>query len=450
MQAQPFLREGVKEELSRRDLLRGASATVAATVAASVLSGCSQPQQPAPGTGGAETPSAASMPKGFSREELQRRWQLLRERMKERRLDCLICPQQAENNADVRFLTDTRDAPNWVLFPVEGNLTALYDGDRAAAGAIPKKDWGMNVVWEGQGPWSARVIDALRQSGMTQARIGVGNLSGVLRNEEGGLSYTMFDRIRRAFPRATFESVADLMMRVKLVHSPEEIAVFEKVQAVSEAGLRALLEMARPGVVHRDVWVHVYHTMLAASGEPPTRLSFTAGAEGNVSRGFPLDEPLRAGLIVNQELDGTVLGIRSQVNHSFLLGSPAPADWPSAAQYCIDLYNSMVDWIKPGKSFKDLLALYRDKVQQRSGESARPGGVMVHTGGWGDGPRLGAARTEGLDDLMIEAGMIFTMKPSVPIRDTRPSAQFGDAVVVTETGARRLGKRKLEVLTVGA
>ena len=75
---------------------------------------------------------------------------------------------------------------------------------------------------------------------------------------------------------------------------------------------------------------------------------------------------------------------------------------------------------------------------------------MVHTGGWGDGPRLGVGRTEGLDDLLIEAGMIFTMKPSVPIKDLDQSAQFGDAVVVTENGARRLGKRNLEVLTIGA
>ncbi|MCZ6753331.1 MAG: hypothetical protein O7E51_16085, partial [Acidobacteria bacterium] len=70
--------------------------------------------------------------------------------------------------------------------------------------------------------------------------------------------------------------------------------------------------------------------------------------------------------------------------------------------------------------------------------------------GWGDGPRFGVGRMEGLDDLLIEAGMVFTMKPNVPIRDTSPAAQFGDAVLVTENGARRLGKRKLEVITAGA
>ncbi|MCH7978613.1 MAG: aminopeptidase P family protein [Acidobacteria bacterium] len=433
--------------LSRRDLLQGG---VAASLTAAFLSGCGGGSSPAPSLGSSSSISAGNMPKGFSREELARRWQLVRERMKEQGFDCLIASHQAENNADVRYLTDSRDAPDWVVFPLEGNLTAIFDGARAARETEAKKDWGIDVRTDFEGTKSAQLIACLRELNMTQARIGVGNLSGVLRNEEGGLSYTTFDRILRAFPRATFESAADMLMRVKLVHSEEEIAVFEKLQEASEAGLQALLDTARPGLVHRDVWIHVYHAMLAATGEPPTRLSITAGGNANVTRGYPVDEVLRPGLIVSQEIDATLLGMRSQCNQSFLLGSPAPADWPSAAQYCIDLYHNMVDWIAPGKSFKDLTELYGQQVRQRSGENVRVGGVMVHTGGWGDGPRLGAGRSEGLDDLLIEAGMIFTMKPSVPIQDLDQSAQFGDAVVVTENGARRLGKRKLEVLTIGA
>ncbi len=444
-----FARKTGEEEISRRELLQGG---FAASLAAAFLSGCGGGSQstPSPGEGGFSSSSVGDIPKGFSQEELARRWQLVREPMKEQGFDCLITTQQAENNADVRYLTDSRDAPEWVVFPLEGDLTAIFDGARAARGMEAKKDWGINVRTDFEGPKSAQLIACLRELNLTEARFGVGNLSGVLRNPEAGLSYTTFDRVRRALPRATFESASDLLMRVKLVHSEEEIAVFEKLQEASEAGLLALLDRARPGLLHRDVWVHVYQTMLAATGEPPTRLSITAGASANVTRGFPVDEVLSPGLIVNQEIDATLLGMRSQCNHSFLLGSPAPADWSSAAQYCIDLYNGLVDWIAPGKSFTDLTEFYRQQVQQRAGENARVGGVMVHTGGYGDGPRLGPGRTEGLDDLLIETGMIFTMKPSVPIRDLNQSAQFGDAVVVTESGARRLGKRKLEVITVGA
>ena len=46
--------------------------------------------------------------------------------------------------------------------------------------------------------------------------------------------------------------------------------------------------------------------------------------------------------------------------------------------------------------------------------------------------------------------MVFTIKPRIPIKGVEaPTAQFGDAIVVTATGARRLGKRNLEIRSVG-
>jgi len=46
--------------------------------------------------------------------------------------------------------------------------------------------------------------------------------------------------------------------------------------------------------------------------------------------------------------------------------------------------------------------------------------------------------------------MVFDIKPSAPIQGASPMPQFGDSVVVTEKGARRLGKRKMEIIALGA
>ena len=63
---------------------------------------------------------------------------------------------------------------------------------------------------------------------------------------------------------------------------------------------------------------------------------------------------------------------------------------------------------------------------------------------------MGPTRPDETQDLVIESGMIFTMKPRVPIKGVEaPAAQIGDPVLVTETGAQRLGQRQLEVITVG-
>jgi hypothetical protein len=45
---------------------------------------------------------------------------------------------------------------------------------------------------------------------------------------------------------------------------------------------------------------------------------------------------------------------------------------------------------------------------------------------------------------------MFDLKPSVPVKQTPTPEEFGDSIVMTEKGARRFGKRKMELITLGA
>lgn len=454
------------QAFSRRALLHGASAGIAASLAEPFLPVWGEAGQTTRVSGNpALTPG--SMPKQFSREEYQRRWRDVRERMRANQFDCLLIPQhrpgamipeRPDGDADVQYLTGI--PAGWVVFPHEGKISVISTGQLRPLLALKQPVPGIVLTsmyadslkdieirfTEEEGTWSGPIIDCLRERGMTEARIGVGSLKDIFRNEEGSVNYTTFDRVRKAFPQARFGSAGDLLWRVKLIHSPEEIAVLEKATEVSEAGLQAMMETARPGVVQREVWLSVFRAMVEASGERPWRVSLRAGAEGNTALGFPLEEVFGAGQILNQEISGSVLGYGSQVNHSVLLGSPAPADWPGAAQYCLETFHYLVDMVAPGKNVNELCDFYELRVKARGGKG---GGVFLHSGGLSDLPRWGPGRAEG-EGLTLEAGMVFDIKPSAPIKGVSPMPQFGDSVVVTEKGARRLGKRKMEIITLGA
>jgi Xaa-Pro dipeptidase len=459
------------ERLSRRDLLLGASSGVAVSLAGATLPLWSQsPQAGAAADRSAPKPliSPASMPKAWSAEEFRRRWQNVRQGMKESHFDCLIVPQHStqamihdrqDGDADVQYLVGM--PAGWVIVPAEGKITAissrigsLLADKRPIPGIVMTTMFADNALdievrfSDEEGLWSPSIIDCLKERKLDQARIGVGSLEKLFRNTEGSVTYTTLDRVRKAFPQAQFESAADILWRVKLVHSTEEIAVLEKATEVSEAGVQAMMETARPGTVHRDVWLKMYSTMVQASGERPWRLSISTRGSGNASFGFPLDEVFRAGQILGQECSGSVLGYGSQVNHSVLLGSPAPADWAAAGQYCLDLFHELLDRVAPGKSVKEFCDFCGEKLKARG--VARPGGVLIHSGGLADLPRCGPGRMEGGDDLVFQAGMVFDLKPSVPVKQIPTPAEFGDSVVVTEKGARRLGKRKMELITLGA
>src|ERR1035437_3491280 len=112
MTQQPMSDEPAKG-LSRRELLHGASAGVAAKFAAAVLHQSATPAEAAQQRKPASSLTPASMPKGFSRAEIERRWKNVRERMKQSNFDCLIVPERPEGNADIKYLTEM--PAGWVV-----------------------------------------------------------------------------------------------------------------------------------------------------------------------------------------------------------------------------------------------------------------------------------------------------------------------------------------------
>jgi len=374
--------------------------------------------------------------------------------MKESQLDCLLVSQhhsgemiheRMDGDADVEWLTGNSLPYKFVVFPVEGKVTAFSTGQvRGTPEEKLSAERGIEIrIVPTSVPWSSALIDSLREKGMTQARIGVTNLANAPRQPEGEISYTTYSRVLGAFPQAKFSSVGDLLWPLKVVHSPEEVAVLERATEVGEAGLGAMMETARPGVIQRVVWLAMYKAMVDASGERPWRLSIQAGAPANASLDRPIEQVMLAGQILSQECAGSVLGYGSQVNNSVLLGSPAPADWSSTGQYCLDTFHSIVDAIAPGKTIKEVCVVYDRRLQARG---QKPGGLVFHFGGLGDLPRTGSGGEDA--DLVLKPGMVFDIKPSFRVKGGGV-AQFGDSLVVTEQGARRLGKRKMELTTLG-
>jgi Xaa-Pro aminopeptidase len=73
---------------------------------------------------------------------------------------------------------------------------------------------------------------------------------------------------------------------------------------------------------------------------------------------------------------------------------------------------------------------------------------MMHARGLGDDAPalLGNRDLERFSRMQLQAGMVFILKPQVRAAEGKGRASIGDTVVVTEGGARRLGKRELKLI----
>jgi Xaa-Pro aminopeptidase len=464
-----FLRRSSRG-LSRRDVLHGAALGIAASASGLALPGFAAGQQTGPSAAASAGLTPASMPQGFSKEEYPRRWQRLRALMKERNLDCVISPNWGDDEpSDVAYLTGTGGA--WVVFPYEGKVAVIGGngkGENEAGVELrpdgrPPDSLAENIVSSHPAP---ALIAALREKGLAKARIGVGYLWGA-RREEGVVSYTTLDPVVKAFPDARFESAHDVMMRVRMVRSQEEIAVMEKAVAVAELAVQTMKETARPGVSVLALWLAMYRTVVEASGSEPFLALEPSHAEGvprersprmlgsySNERGGPpsASERLSAGQILNQEISARVLGYNMQVNHPICIGAPAPPGWEAGAKKGIDAFYTLLDFIRPGRIVREMNALFAKLAEFEETDS----NVVFH---FGDGYRIGPNRPEPrAQDLVVEEGWVFhTLKPQIPLppytglqaRANGMFARFGDGVVVTANGARRLGTRKFDVVQVG-
>ena len=111
--------------LSRRNLLLGASAGAAVSLAAPALAwsqAASSAGNPAKGRV-ASALTAASMPQGWTLDEIHRRWQSVRTLMKAAQLDCLLLPGA---EPDGRYVSAS--SASWVVFPMDGRPAAIFPG----------------------------------------------------------------------------------------------------------------------------------------------------------------------------------------------------------------------------------------------------------------------------------------------------------------------------------
>jgi Xaa-Pro aminopeptidase len=392
----------------------------------------------------------------FSLAERDRRWSRVREAMAREGLDGLIAPATLEEG-DALYLTQVggRTKEAWVVFARDPakQILALIESNRVKSFWLSAQNWLRDENFRlSSANISESVILAIRELGLEKTRIGVAQLTGIRFDPEGLIPFTTFERIRSALPQATFAST-DLLHRLRMIKSPEEIEVMTKIVAANEKAMITLVDAARTATQQADIWYPVYIRLFLATGELPTRLSIALDRGGNSTLGTPTTDPVEEGQILSEEIAANYQGYRAQSNHSLFIGSPATpgyAYYKTVMEAAIKIFFGVVAAIRSGKiTTGELMARYIELAHEVGAEP--PGGVLLHSSGIGSQrPRVGPTTKEDMD-VLVQPGMTFDLKPTIALRrevvqDIRPknrSVQIGEHVLVTESGAIRLGKREL-------
>lgn len=386
----------------------------------------------------------------LSIQERDRRYKIVKTEMARRGIDCLLLPANTgrweQLQADSRYLSSIGGFATEVftVFPREGEATA-YIFNRAGWWK-QAQNW-VQDVRDGRNRWGQNAIERINELGLQKGTIGISGLSGLFRAPEGIIPYSSVKAIQDAFPQAKLLNATEMMQEIRAVKSDEEIIFIERSAAIIEKTIEAMVENAAPGVSERELYGAMVHAMLANGGELPTLFFLSAGPGISNSSFVPTDYRIQKGDRIIDEIEAKYGGYAAQAVCPVVVGAP-----DDEYQNMIDLsrvcFDAILHQMKPGVTFGWLFDIYRETVEHAGRGKYLWNHPMMHARGLGDdGPALlGDKDLERFAKISLQAGMVFILKPQVRPAQGKGRASIGDTVVVTENGARRLGKRELKLI----
>lgn len=388
----------------------------------------------------------------FSLAERDRRWKAVRELMVQQRIEVIVTPQNTGHSTDfqanTRYLTHCGgggDSDIAAVFPLEGEVTAI------ATSAAPRwptvQEW-TNDVREARRNYGRVIVERLRELRVERGRIGITGLGEVegTRTPEGTILYGTWKQIREAFPAAELVDATRILTEVRYVKSQEEIEALTKSMGIIESAYQAEIEAARPGVKDWDVWAATQCALMRNGSEMPVHCNWVSGKNPKRTLTRPSMRVLERGDLIINEVEASWIGYRSQgVQPVFV--EEADAVYQELIKVQREVFNRVRESLKPGITVSELAELTQKSASEAAPKSgpaagARTGLTMHGRGAGDDGPIITShARSPRQLGVQLRENMVFICKPSAISADGNYICTWGDTVVVTAHGGRRLGKR---------
>jgi Xaa-Pro aminopeptidase len=145
-----------------------------------------------------------------------------------------------------------------------------------------------------------------------------------------GLEYTFLTQSMMAMmthPHAKPEGVAvqdctHILSELRLVKEPAEIECIQAAAEVADAGMKAAVEAAKPGVSESQVAAAAEYAMREAGAEEFWRSYVSSGPRTNIAHGLPTRRQLQAGDLVMIDIHPIANGYSADLCRTVCVGQP--------------------------------------------------------------------------------------------------------------------------------
>jgi Xaa-Pro dipeptidase len=400
----------------------------------------------------------------FSLKERDRRWRKIRQAMKAKGLDCLAI--WGTNGmwdgwtANVRYVTQIggNGEQAFVIFPLTGDPTCFTWGPWTMWGCWLAQDW-VTDIRPRVPTWAGATAARIKELGFERGNIGVVGLPG-LYHQDGWIFYGTYTGLLHELPEANFVNASPLLEEIRMIKSTEEIQFLEKASELGDLMWETMVRTAKPGIKECEVYAKMLEIMISNGGEYPTLLMWGCGPEVPPHPFFlPTSRILQKGDLINVEMHPKYGGYVAHQERTTSLGSPAK-EYRDIMKVSIETFGLGLAKMMPGMKIDEWARTVRSYFLQ-AGLAFVEAGIHGHGLESLEYPTIvfppGEAAVEvvrppvtlgkGEFEVGMTVGFMLDLVNS-KWKSGNTGLQLADTVLVTETGGRRLGKYKLDLLII--
>jgi len=317
----------------------------------------------------------------ISTAELERRWSAVRATMQAQKIDVLLM----QNNNDhmggyVRYFTDmpaVNGYPNTVVFPRDHDMTVVTQGPFGGVQDIGREVDGM---WRGvkrvlttpsysSAHYTAAYDPELAAQALAPYAKATIGLVGTYQ-----MSYALVEDIKQRFPAASYVEASDVVDRIKVIKSAEEMELIRRTARMQDGAMKAAFDALKPGMKDSDVSAIAAHYSMRHGSEQGIYLcaSSPLGKPGRINMRHAQDRVIQKGdqiaLLVEDNGPG---GFYTELGRTCVVGK-APQAMKDELAFVREARKVTLDLLKPGTPCKEIWEVY-NAFMRRNGrpEEAR-------------------------------------------------------------------------------
>jgi Xaa-Pro aminopeptidase len=375
--------------------------------------------------------------------ERDRRYQAIRERLRERGVDGVVVTgsnlfylSNGLPGERVGFLP-TREEPMLV------SLNGRHLVDVPASTVTDAQDWIQDVRAAND---ASTVLAKIAELKLEKGTIGV---------IPNGLTQSFYAQLQAGVPEARLVDVTDIFNDVRTCKSAEEIAMIDQANRVFDAAVAAVRQVARPGMLGKEVVQEGIRAMWNAGGDLESTFGFCFGRvpkQNPVLCDLSLERRIQPGDIGTMTAHAHYGGYGGHSDYQMSFGEPSTMH-RDMYQAVLHVRDSVLQEVRPGQTQGGLIEVY-ERACKETGFLSSPHS-QIHQYGIDipefPGPAFSAGNgggRRGSRDFTLAPGMIYSISPTLVAPNGEDLMLGGTSLVVTEDGHRELGDRKVELAVI--